>query len=89
MSASRRGFLTGLAGFLAAPAIVRASSLMPVKAVHELVPLVPFEFNFERRMRIVVDYRREFIKAFEEQYAHLRATRVEIVRNPRFEVVSA
>lgn len=29
---NRRGFLTGALGFLAAPAIVRASSLMPVKA---------------------------------------------------------
>lgn len=27
---NRRGFLTGVAGFLAAPAIVRAASLMPV-----------------------------------------------------------
>jgi hypothetical protein len=31
---SRRGFLTGLSGFIAcSPAIVRASSLMPVKAL--------------------------------------------------------
>ncbi len=29
---NRRGFLTGVAGFLAAPAIVRASSIMPVSA---------------------------------------------------------
>lgn len=29
---NRRGFLTGVAGFLAAPAIVRVSSLMPVSA---------------------------------------------------------
>lgn len=36
---SRRGLLTGLASLLAAPAIVRASSLMPVK---ELSP-DPFE----------------------------------------------
>jgi hypothetical protein len=30
---SRRGFITGLIAFAAAPAIVRASSLMPVKAM--------------------------------------------------------
>ena len=30
---SRRGFLTRLISFVAAPAIVRASSLMPVKAL--------------------------------------------------------
>ena len=29
---NRRSFLTGFVGFLAAPAIVRVSSLMPVKA---------------------------------------------------------
>lgn len=32
MQVSRRGLITGLTAFLAAPAIVRASSLMPVKA---------------------------------------------------------
>lgn len=30
---SRRGFITGLASLVAAPAIVRVSSLMPVKAL--------------------------------------------------------
>jgi hypothetical protein len=38
MLISRRGLITGLAGFLAAPAIVRASSLMPVTVWAE--PLV-------------------------------------------------
>ena len=33
MEISRRGLITGLAGLVAAPAIVRASSLMPVKAL--------------------------------------------------------
>lgn len=28
---SRRGFLTGLAGLVAAPALVKATSLMPIK----------------------------------------------------------
>lgn len=32
MTLSRRSLITGLASFLAAPAIVRASSIMPVKA---------------------------------------------------------
>src|SRR5260221_9980336 len=31
---SRRGFLTGLAALLAAPAVVRADSLMPISARH-------------------------------------------------------
>lgn len=30
---TRRGLITGLASLLAAPAVVRASSLMPVKAL--------------------------------------------------------
>ena len=30
---NRRGFITGLISFVAAPAIVRAGSLMPVKAM--------------------------------------------------------
>ena len=34
---SRRGFLTRLISFVAAPAIVRASSLMPVKALPRML----------------------------------------------------
>lgn len=30
---NRRGFITGLVSFVAAPAIVRAGSLMPIRAV--------------------------------------------------------
>ena len=33
---SRRGLITGLVSFIAAPAIVRASSLMPVKVMPDL-----------------------------------------------------
>jgi hypothetical protein len=33
MQITRRGLITGLAAFVAAPAIVRATSLMPVKPV--------------------------------------------------------
>lgn len=33
---NRRGFLTGVAGLLAAPAIVRAGSLMPVSAFEQI-----------------------------------------------------
>lgn len=33
MNLSRRGLITGLISFVAAPAIVRAASLMPVKAL--------------------------------------------------------
>lgn len=33
---SRRAFITGLVSFVAAPAIVRVSSIMPVKAMEAL-----------------------------------------------------
>lgn len=36
-SVGRRGFLAGLTGFLAAPAIVRVASLMPVSVLPEPV----------------------------------------------------
>jgi hypothetical protein len=35
---TRRGLITGLAAFVAAPAIVRASSLMAVKPVADYLP---------------------------------------------------
>lgn len=34
---NRRGLITGLVSFVAAPAIVRASSLMPVKAIKQCI----------------------------------------------------
>lgn len=43
----RRGFLTGLTAIIAAPAIVRASSLMPIKAEQVIVP-----FRFSVRTAI-------------------------------------
>lgn len=38
MSLSRRGLLTGLGAIIAAPAIVRAASLMPVRGIVMDVP---------------------------------------------------
>lgn len=35
MMINRRGLITGLISLVAAPAIVRASSLMPIKAYHD------------------------------------------------------
>ena len=46
----RRGFLTGLVSALTAPAIVRASSLMPVKAVLWTPPVV-MGIDFGRDVR--------------------------------------
>jgi len=39
MNIGRRGFITGLISLAAAPAIVRASSLMPVKVMEPVDPL--------------------------------------------------
>lgn len=37
---TRRGLITGLVSFLAAPAIVRASSLMPIRGTPLIKPLI-------------------------------------------------
>ena len=44
---TRRGLITGLVSLVAAPAIVRASSIMPVKALptaEELLSAMPLQF---------------------------------------------
>ncbi len=41
---SRRGLITGLVSFVAAPAIVKVSSLMPVKTI-EFVPWCPEDWT--------------------------------------------
>ena len=53
----RRKFLTGLMGLVAAPAVVRASSLMPVK-LFVAVDLPPPPPGFRRLT--LVDYRKLF-----------------------------
>ena len=53
----RRKFLTGLMGLVAAPAVVRASSLMPVKSF-VAVDLPPPPPGFRRLT--LVDYRKLF-----------------------------
>lgn len=56
MHLSRRGLIYGVASLLAAPAIVRASSLMPVKALP--AEALPGEYYLR--------YREELIRAFTE-----------------------
>lgn len=50
MDVTRRGLITGLTAFLAAPAIVRAGSLMPVKAW-------PVDLNEESLVRAIAEIR--------------------------------
>lgn len=45
---NRRGLITGLISFVAAPAIVRAASLMPVKADKYKLTLQGIELVFDR-----------------------------------------
>lgn len=45
---TRRGLITGLISFAAAPAIVRAQSLMPIKVMEPDVAWSPFAFGKSR-----------------------------------------
>lgn len=74
MTISRRGFLTGFAGILAAPAIVRASSLMPVKVIDDdvLLALRRDENGLIPAHDLITRYRQEFIAQFEGNYSFLR-----------------
>lgn len=51
----RRSFLIGIGSLMAAPIIVKASSLMPVKVMQ---PLIPFDIE-----RIVISARSKYLKA--------------------------
>lgn len=62
MTPSRRGFLTGMLGLVAAPAIVRVASLMPVKTL----PALEQAF-FADKMIFPLPYRQEFIRAFDRR----------------------
>jgi hypothetical protein len=64
MLISRRGLITGLASLVAAPAIVRAGSLMPVKAWADAIDFVGIHSIDPR-------YRAEFIAGFEQHYSLL------------------
>ena len=63
MELSRRGLIGGLASLFAAPAIVRASSLMPVKASSP--PIEPLHFPALR-------HQREFIEMYKKTCDRLR-----------------
>ena len=65
MERSRRRLIGGLASFLAAPAIVRASSLMPVKACVPTIESLPFRPGLLR-------FQPEFKEMFEKSCERLR-----------------
>ena len=61
---SRRGLITGLASLLAAPAIVRASSLMPVRAAPTTYGCSPIQSTIAD-----LRYIQEYIRAYEKRCA--------------------
>jgi hypothetical protein len=57
MSITRRGFLTGMLALGAAPAIVRAASLMPIWVPPQELMIGRYEgFNFYKTVAIPDDY---------------------------------
>lgn len=50
---NRRGFLRGLTGILAAPAIVRVSALMPVKTIQPVYEWYPMYAGYETTLPMV------------------------------------
>lgn len=82
---TRRSILVGLSGLLAAPAIVRASSLMPVRA------FAFADVEFDKHLAAAIQYRNEFIDVFERNATCLRAvsTKEVVIRGkmPEFVVL--
>lgn len=70
---TRRGLLGGFGALLAAPAIVRVTSMMPVKVITPYADGVVIP-------ELVTLYRQEFVSAFEEQYALLRKIKEDVYR---------
>lgn len=88
MQISRRGLLTGLVSFVAAPAIVRASSLMPVKAARPSLVAVGDVSSEEWIFH--TQYRQEYVEAYEQTCGYLRGDTVHMNVHGRdftFEVV--
>lgn len=53
---NRRSLITGLVSFVAAPAIVRASSLMPVKAMEPVRIWKPSDYSVAEKIELNVLY---------------------------------
>ena len=79
LEVSRRGLITGLASFLAAPAIVRASSLMPVKARG------PLPYTDEWMLQTM--YRQEYVAAFEQNCHALKVGDLVLIGDRHHQVV--
>jgi hypothetical protein len=77
MQITRRGLITGLAAFVAAPAIVRVSSLMSVKAVP--TPLQDYQAIIDAYWRdsalAARSYGRDLVAAFEHIERNTRIVR--------------
>ena len=69
MELTRRGLITGLVSFVAAPAIVRASSLMPVKAWAEPLIVGP-EMTATEVLRRQQEWARQFARKLLDRAAN-------------------
>jgi hypothetical protein len=89
---SRRSLITGLVSFVAAPAIVRVSSLMPVKAWGGYeIDLRPGAINwadaeYDARMMEAI-YRKEMDSAFEDLRPVIIQDIIVQASDARFEIV--
>lgn len=66
---SRRGFITGLVSFVAAPAIVRVSSLMPVKVYSldaEAIAEIMIDYAMRQASPPIAQYDQAFMLVFDE-----------------------
>lgn len=78
MELSRRGLITGLVAFAAAPAIVRAENLMPVKKFEQQVLRIIFPYDFVVKDRFDMVYKYQYIRPqwleFFEKFGQIAAS---------------
>lgn len=76
----RRGFITGLVSLVAAPAIVRAGSLMPVRVVIEPYGIGPNMTATEiiERFNELVSSRLDWTKNWHASYTYLAGDMVQV-----------
>lgn len=86
MFVNRRGLLVGLGSLVAAPAIVRATSLMPVKAL-DWWDGAEITCGIDDNGVFWTTYRNEFIASFEQRCSLLRAMVVREAVVPSSDVV--
>jgi hypothetical protein len=82
---TRRGFLTASLALIAAPAIVRATSLMPIKSwlepqLFEITKIAP------NRILTIDMITREAVKLWQDSNAFLQQMESDVAKSPMFSV---